>query len=238
MISRRIVDDHALFRAGLRCRLELEQDITPVGYAATASQAVSKARALQPDLVLLDLLLPGTSGHEAIPELAKVSPRSRVLVVSSQAAPSSVRQALSAGGPGGGPHRAPDEELVAAIRHVAAGEGYVDPDLGAKLVVPDRLAALEPLSERERDILQLLGAGYNHQEIGRKRFISVRTVDTHRGHIMRKLGLETRAELVLFALANGLLGPSWRARRSGGAARGRGWWPGRGHRPAAALRAR
>jgi two-component system, NarL family, response regulator NreC len=208
MISVLIVDDHALFRAGLRCRLELEQDITPVGEAATAAQAVSKARALQPDLVLLDLLLPGMSGHEAIPELAKVSPRSRVLVVSSQAAPSSVRQALSAGAAGYVPKRASDEELVAAIRQVAAGEGYVDPDLGAKLVVPDRLAALEPLSERERDILQLLALGYTNQEIGRKRFISVRTVDTHRGHIMRKLGLETRAELVLFALANGLLGPS------------------------------
>jgi DNA-binding NarL/FixJ family response regulator len=208
MISVLIVDDHALFRAGLRCRLELEQDITPIGEAATAAQAVSKARALQPDLVLLDLLLPGTSGHEAIPELAKVSPRSRVLVVSSQAAPSSVRQALSAGAAGYVPKRASDQELVAAIRQVAAGEGYVDPDLGAKLVVPDRLAALEPLSERERDILQLLALGYTNQEIGRKRFISVRTVDTHRGHIMRKLGLETRAELVLFALANGLLGPS------------------------------
>jgi DNA-binding NarL/FixJ family response regulator len=208
MISVLIVDDHALFRAGLCCRLELEQDITPVGEAATAAQAVSKARALQPDLVLLDLLLPGTSGHEAIPELAKVSPRSRVLVVSSQAAPSSVRQALSAGAAGYVPKRASDEELVAAIRQVAAGEGYVDPDLGAKLVVPDRLAALEPLSERERDILQLLALGYTNQEIGRRRFISVRTVDTHRGHIMRKLGLETRAELVLFALANGLLGPS------------------------------
>jgi DNA-binding NarL/FixJ family response regulator len=208
MISVLIVDDHALFRVGLRCRLELEQDITPVGEAATAAQAVSKARALQPDLVLLDLLLPGTSGHEAIPELAKVSPRSRVLVVSSQAAPSSVRQALSVGAAGYVPKRASDEELVAAIRQVAAGEGYVDPDLGAKLVVPDRSAALEPLSERERDILQLLALGYTNQEIGRKRFISVRTVDTHRAHIMRKLGLETRAELVLFALANGLLGPS------------------------------
>src|SRR5215218_501983 len=208
MISVLIVDDHALFRAGLRSRLELEQDITPVGEAATAEEAVNRARSLQPDLVLLDLLLPGTSGHEAIPELAKVSPRSRVLVVSSQAAPSSVREALSAGAAGYVPKRASDEELVAAIRHVAAGEGYVDPDLGAKLVVPDRSAALEPLSERERDILQLLALGYTNQEIGRKRYISVRTVDTHRAHIMRKLGLETRAELVLFALANGLIGPS------------------------------
>jgi DNA-binding NarL/FixJ family response regulator len=208
MISVLIVDDHALFRAGLRSRLELEQDITPVGEAATAEEAVSKARSLQPDLVLLDLLLPGTSGQDAIPKLAKASPRSRVLVVSSQAAPSSVRQALAAGAAGYVPKRASDQELVAAIRQVAAGEGYVDPDLGAKLVVPDRSAALEPLSERERDILQLLALGYTNQEIGRKRYISVRTVDTHRAHIMRKLGLETRAELVLFALANGLLGPS------------------------------
>jgi DNA-binding NarL/FixJ family response regulator len=208
MISVLIIDDHALFRAGLRCRLELEHDIAPVGEAATAEAAVSKARALQPDLVLLDLLLPGTSGHEAIPELTRVSPRSRVLVVSSQAAPSSVRQALSAGAAGYVPKRASDQELVAAIRQVAAGEGYVDPDLGAKLVVPDRSAALEPLTERERDILQLLALGYTNQEIGKKRYISVRTVDTHRAHIMRKLGLETRAELVLFALANGLIGPS------------------------------
>jgi two-component system, NarL family, response regulator NreC len=208
MIGVLIVDDHALFRAGLRSRLALEQDITSVGEAATAEEAVSKAHSLQPDLVLLDLLLPGTSGHEAIPKLAKVSPRSRVLVVSSQAAPSSVRQALAAGAAGYVPKRASDQELVAAIRQVAAGEGYVDPDLGAKLVVPDRSAALEPLSERERDILQLLALGYTNQEIGRRRYISVRTVDTHRAHIMRKLGLETRAELVLFALANGLLGPS------------------------------
>ena len=208
MISVLIVDDHALFRAGLRSRLELEQDITSVGEAATAEEAVSKAHSLQPDLVLLDLLLPGPSGQDAIPKLAKVSPRSRVLVVSSQAAPSSVRQALSAGAAGYVPKRASDQELVSAIRQVAAGEGYVDPDLGAKLVVPDRSAALEPLTERERDILQLLALGYTNQEIGRKRYISVRTVDTHRAHIMRKLGLETRAELVLFALANGLLGPS------------------------------
>jgi DNA-binding NarL/FixJ family response regulator len=208
MISVLIVDDHALFRAGLRSRLELEQDITSVGEAATAEEAVSKAHSLQPELVLLDLLLPGTSGQDAIPQLAKVSPRSRVLVVSSQAAPSSVRQALSAGAAGYVPKRASDQELVAAIRQVAAGGGYVDPDLGAKLVVPDRSAALEPLSERERDILQLLALGYTNQEIGRRRYISVRTVDTHRAHIMRKLGLETRAELVLFALANGLLGPS------------------------------
>jgi two-component system, NarL family, response regulator NreC len=105
------------------------------------------------------------------------------------------------------PKRSSDRDLVAAIELVADGAGYVDPDLGAKLVNPNGPEALEPLSERERDILYLLALGYTNQEIGKKLFISVRTVDTHRAHIMRKLQLETRAELVMFALANGVIGP-------------------------------
>jgi DNA-binding NarL/FixJ family response regulator len=95
------------------------------------------------------------------------------------------------------PKRSSDRELVAAIRLVASGADYVEPDLGAQLVVPNGPPALEPLSERERDILHLLALGYTNQEIGKKLFISVRTVDTHRAHIMRKLKLETRAELVI-----------------------------------------
>ena len=208
MITVLIVDDHDLFRAGLRSRLENESDIQPVGEAGTAEQAVVKARALQPDIVLLDLMMPRKSGVEAIPEIKQVSPTTRVLVISSQAAPSAVRQALAAGASGYLPKRASDGELITAIRRVAAGEGYVEPGLGAKLVVEDGIPALEPLSERERDVLHLLALGYTNQEIGRKLFISVRTVDTHRAHIMRKLRLETRAELVLFALANGLIGAS------------------------------
>jgi len=208
MISVLIVDDHALFRSGIRSRLEREHDIAPVGEAGTAEQAVVQARSLQPDLVVLDLLLPRKSGTEAIPELAKVSPNSRVIIVSSQTSPSAVRAALTAGAAGYVPKRAADGELVSAIRRVASGECYVDPDLGAKLVVPDSPVALEPLSERERDVLNLIALGYTNQEIGKTLFISVRTVDTHRAHIMRKLRLETRAELVSFALANGLIGPN------------------------------
>jgi DNA-binding NarL/FixJ family response regulator len=203
-----IVDDHDLFRAGLRSRLENEADIQPVGEAGSPDQAVIKARALQPDLVLLDLMMPSGNGSAAIPELLKVSPGSKVIVISSQAAPSAVRQALGDGAAGYLPKSASETELVAAIRQVAAGDGYVDPALGAKLVVPEHVPALDPLSERERDVLHLLALGYTNQEIGKKLFISVRTVDTHRAHIMRKLRLETRAELVLFALANGLIGGS------------------------------
>ena len=208
MIRVLIVDDHELLRAGLRSRLEREPGIAVVGEADTAERAVLMARKLQPDLILLDLLLPRKSGADVIPELAEVAPDAKVLVVSSQAVPSSVRRALSAGASGYLPKRSSDGELVAAIRLVADGEGYVEPALGAKLVTPKGSQVLDPLSERERDVMQLLALGYTNQEIAGRLFISVRTVDTHRAHIMRKLQLETRAELVMFALANGVIGPN------------------------------
>jgi two-component system response regulator NreC len=203
-----LVDDHELLRAGLRSRLEQEPGIEVVGEADSAERALVLARALQPNLVLLDLLLPRRNGFEAIPEIMRVAPDARVIVISSQTAASSVRRALTAGAVGYVPKRASDRELVAAIQQVSSGSRYVDPEIGATLVVDTVAAALEDLSERERDVLQLLALGYTNQEIGKKLYISVRTVDTHRAHIMRKLRLETRAELVLFALAHGLIGPS------------------------------
>jgi DNA-binding NarL/FixJ family response regulator len=202
-----ICDDHELVRAGIRSRLEQETDISVLGEAATAHQALEATRALHPDVVLLDLLLPRKIGYDVIPDLARQAPSSRVLVVSCQAAPSWVRRALSAGAAGYLPKRASDRELVAAIRRVAGGEGYVDPDLGARLVVDAAVPALAPLTDRERDVLHLLALGHTNHEIAARLFISARTVDTHRAHIMLKLDLETRAELVMFALANGIIGP-------------------------------
>ena len=206
MIRVLLVDDHELVRAGLRSRLERERDIAVVGEADSAETVVAVARNVQPDLVVLDLLLPRKSGYDAIPELTQAAPHAKVLVVSSLTSPSAVRRALSAGAAGYLPKRSSDLELLAAIRLIAGGAGYVDPDLGARLVNPNGSPALEPLSERERDILHLLALGYTNQEIGRKLFISVRTVDTHRAHIMQKLRLDTRAELVMFALAHGVIG--------------------------------
>jgi DNA-binding NarL/FixJ family response regulator len=201
-----LVDDHALMRAGIRRLLEAEGDLVVVGESGSAEDAVVKARAYQPGLVILDLVLPRRGGAEAIADIHKVSPDSKVIIVSSQASPSAVRAALTAGASGYVPKRAAETELVAAVRAVLAGHGYVDPDLGAKLVVPVDEPAVTPLSERERDVLYFLALGYTNQEIGKRLFISVRTVDTHRAHIMRKLRLDTRAELVLFALAHGVIG--------------------------------
>ena len=207
MIGVVVVDDHAILRAGIRSRLEREPDISVLGEAASAEQAFERCATLTPDVVLLDLLLPRRAGSEAIPELLRRSPGSRVLVLSSQAAPSWVRRALAAGAAGYLSKRASDRELAAAIRCVASGDGYVEPCLGARLVVDNSQSALEALSERERDVLQLLALGYTNQEIATRLFISVRTVDTHRAHIMLKLGLQTRAELVMFSLAHGVIGP-------------------------------
>jgi DNA-binding NarL/FixJ family response regulator len=208
MIRILLVDDHGLIRSALRSRLDREDDLTTVGEAETAPQAIRKARTLQPDVVLLDLMLPRRSGSDAIQELLEEAPSTRILVVSSLAQPTSVRRALTAGAHGYVPKRASDTELIEAIHRVAAGERYVDPDLGAQLVIADAVPALEPVSDRERDVLSLLALGYTNQEIGKKLYISIRTVDTHRAHIMRKLDLATRAELVLFALAHGLIGAS------------------------------
>jgi two-component system response regulator NreC len=208
MIRVLLVDDHELFRASLRLRLEQEAGIAVVGDAGTGEAAVVKARALRPHVVLLDLVLPGRSGCDVIPDLLNASPSTRVVVVSSQTGPSSVRQAIAAGARGYVAKRSSDAELMAAIRRVAAGESYIDPGLGAHLVLADDRPALGGISERERDVLHLLALGYTNQEVGKKLYVSVRTVDAHRAHIMRKLRLRTRAELVLFALANGMIGAS------------------------------
>ena len=207
MIRVLVTDDHAVLRTGVAALIEAADGMTVVGEAATADQAVVKARALQPDVILLDVVMPRKSGFDVLSELAKVAPQARVLMLSMQTSPSAIRQALVSGAAGYVAKHASENDVLDAIRRVASGSRYVDPELGGDLVVSDAEALTQEISQRERDVLYMLALGYTNQEIAAALFISVRTVETHRAHIMRKLNLETRAQLVLYALANGLIGP-------------------------------
>jgi DNA-binding NarL/FixJ family response regulator len=208
MITVLVADDHTVLRKGVAALLDGAPDMTAVGEAATADQAVIKARALQPDVILLDVIMPRKSGFDALPQLQKVAPETRVIMLSMQTNPSAVRQALISGAAGYVSKHASDTDLLDAIRRVAGGSRYVDPELGGDLVVSDAAALTKPITTRERDVLFLLALGYTNQQIAAMLFISPRTVDTHRARIMQKLNLQTRAELVLYALANGLIGPT------------------------------
>lgn len=204
-----IVDDHAVVRSGLRMLLDVEQDLEVVGEAGDMRNAVFEARALKPDVILMDVVMPGASGIEATTAVLKESPDSKVLVLSMQDDPRYVREAFSAGACGYVLKEAADAELVGAVREVARGGRYVHPELGARLVVAEAneraRAEADPLSDREREVLRLLALGHTNQEIAKQLYLSVRTVETHRAHIMQKLRLETRAELVRHAIDQGLL---------------------------------
>jgi two-component system response regulator NreC len=204
-----VVDDHAVVRAGLRRVLDAEDDIETVGEAPTAERAVFEALESRPDVVLLDVVMPGKSGIDGLPALLQAVPDARVLMLSMQDDPRYVREAFEAGASGYVLKEAADTDVVDAVRAVANGERYVHPALGAKLVAADseerKRAASDPLSEREREVLRLLALGHTNQEIASLLFISVRTAETHRAHVMQKLGLTSRAELVRYALDHGLV---------------------------------
>jgi two-component system response regulator NreC len=204
-----VVDDHAVVRSGLRLLLAAEGDLEVVGEAGDAREAVFEVRARKPDVILLDVVMPGESGIEAVPKLLHEAPDAKVLVLSMQDDPNYVREAFAAGASGYVLKEAVDAEVVDAIRQVAAGGRYVHPVLGARMVAAEAAAQAaaesDPLSDREREVLRLLALGHTNQEIAKQLFISVRTAETHRAHIMRKLRLDTRAELVRYAIERGLL---------------------------------
>jgi two-component system, NarL family, response regulator NreC len=209
MIRVVVVDDHAVVRSGLKLLLDAEADLDVVGEAGDAREAVFEVRAQKPNVILLDVVMPGETGIEAVPKLLHEAPDAKVLVLSMQDDPSYVREAFAAGASGYVLKEAVDAEVVEAIRHVAGGGRYVHPVLGARMVAADAAAQAaaesDPLSEREREVLRLLALGHTNQEIAKQLYISVRTAETHRAHIMRKLGLETRAELVRYAIEHGQL---------------------------------
>jgi two-component system response regulator NreC len=204
-----IVDDHAIVRSGLRLLLEQQDDIECVGEAGDAQEAVREVRRQTPDVVVLDVVMPGKSGIEAAPELLSAGPDTKLLLLSMEDDPSYVREAFAVGALGYVLKEAAESEVVQAVREVASGRRYVHPSLGARLAAAEAQgrarAEADPLSDREREVLRLLALGHTNQEIAGILFISVRTAETHRAHIMRKLELSTRAELVRYAIAAGLL---------------------------------
>jgi two-component system response regulator NreC len=204
-----IVDDHAIVRAGLRLLVDAEEDLQTVGEAGNVREAVFEARSSKPDVILMDVRMPEQSGLEALPTLLHEHPETKVLILSMEDDPRYVREAFAAGASGYVLKEAVDNELIAAIREVARGGRYVHPELGARLVAAEaeaeRRAEEDPLSEREHEILRLLALGHTNQEIAKQLYISVRTAETHRAHIMQKLRLGSRAELVKYALSQGLL---------------------------------
>jgi two-component system, NarL family, response regulator NreC len=204
-----IVDDHAVVRSGIRLLLAKEPDMEPVGEAGSAREAIFEARSLKPDVILMDVVMPEGSGLEAIPALLHEHPDANILVLSMQDDPRYVREAFDVGARGYVLKEAADVEVVAAVREVARGGRYVHPELGARLIAADAAAARrakeDPLSDREREVLRLLALGHTNQEIAQQLYISVRTAETHRAHIMQKLRLSSRAELVRYAIAQGVL---------------------------------
>ena len=204
-----VVDDHAVVRSGLRRVLDAEDDIETVGEAPSAERAVFEALEQRPDVVLMDVVMPGKSGIEGMPALLQAVPDTKVLVLSMQDDPRYVREAFEAGASGYVLKDAADTDVIEAVRAVASGEPYVHPTLGAKMVAAEaeerKRAEADPLSEREREVLRLLALGHTNQEIASVLYISVRTAETHRAHIMQKLGLSSRAELVRYALDHGLI---------------------------------
>jgi two-component system response regulator NreC len=199
-----LADDHTVVRRALRMLLEDEAGFEVVAEAEDADGAIRYVRGHKPDVLILDLNMPGRPSLEAIPDMREASPETKIVVLTMQKEPAFARQALQLGVLGYVLKEAADDELVQAVRSAAAGDTYLQPALGARLAAEPESAATD-LSERETDVLRLIALGHTNAEIAEKLYISVRTVETHRAHIQQKLGVSSRAELVRCALSRGLV---------------------------------
>ncbi len=208
-----LVDDHAVVRSGLRMLLEDQGELEIVGEAGTAEEALQAVTQLAPDVVLMDIGLPGLSGIEAAAQIRLLRPETAVVALTIHEDEEYFFKMLEAGAVGYVPKRAAPEELMSAIQAAAAGEVYLHPSL-AKLLVKDYLAqdsgtrserALDGLTSREQEVLTHLAEGASNPEIGDLLNISPKTVARHRENIMRKLNLHSRAELVKYAIRKGII---------------------------------
>ena len=205
-----LCDDHGIVRSGLRRILDAEDDLEVVGEATNVHEAIALAAQARPDVFVMDLGLPDGNGITATTEVRRVSPHTRVLVLTVHDDVAYLRRAFAAGADGYMVKDAADVELVQAVRQIAAGRQYVHPTLGAALLAGDAPYARlggpgGDLSEREIDVLRGIAAGLTNAEIAATLFVSVRTVETHRAHVQQKLDIHSRAELVRFARAADLL---------------------------------
>lgn len=207
-----LVDDHTVLRAGLEALLSLESDIEVIGEASTGEEGVEKARELKPDLVVMDLAMPGMDGLEATRQIAALGQDTRILVLTSHAEEEYLLPVLEAGASGYVRKTSADDDLIEALRVVAGGEVFLYPTATKILLRGYKKAEeqgeaspLEALSDREREVLAFTAEGYSSSEIGKKLYLSPKTIDTYRSRLMQKLGLSHRAELVQFALKTGLL---------------------------------
>jgi two-component system response regulator NreC len=202
-----LVDDHAMFRAGIKALLEAEGRLSVVGEASSGDEAVDRVRELKPDVVVMDLSMPGSNGLEATRRIAALELDTKVLVLTVHAEEEYLVPVVEAGASGYLTKTSADTDLIEAIKVVARGEVYATTLLlqRYKASESEDTAGLHDLSTREQEVLALTAEGYSSREIGKKLFISPKTVDTYRSRIMDKLGLNHRSELVRFALRVGLL---------------------------------
>jgi two-component system response regulator NreC len=201
-----IADDHSIVRRGLRTLLDAEPGLEVVAEGEDVDSAKRYVRGHHPDVLVIDLNMPGVSTLESLPSLRQEFPDTQIVVLTMQDEPAYARQALGSGVLGYVLKEAADAELVAAVRAAAKGENYLNPRLGAKLASAPPPGPPGGLSEREAEVLRMLALGYTNAQIGQRLYISVRTVETHRAHIQQKLGLADRPALVQFALDHGLVG--------------------------------
>jgi two-component system, NarL family, response regulator NreC len=200
-----LADDHTVVRSALRMLLETEDDFEVVAEAGDAETTIRYVRGHKPTVLILDLNMPGRSSLEAIPDIQEASPETEIVVLTMQNEPAFARKALQAGVRGYVLKEAADSELVQAVRSAAAGDTYLQPALGARLVAEPESQRGDELSEREREVLRLIALGHTNAEIAEQLYLSIRTVESHRAHIQQKLRLSSRAELVQYALEHGMV---------------------------------
>jgi len=196
-----LADDHNVIRAGLRAMLEAEPDLRVIGEAADAAAAAKLVADRRPDVLVLDLNMPGAEPRADIPRLRELSPGSAIVVLTMQSDPRTARDLLRAGAAGFVLKQAAERNIGEAIRAAAAGGSYIDPRLGGEMA---KLEAdpLDDLSEREVELLRLVALGHTNREIGEQLFLSVRAIEVNRAKLMEKIGVASRPELVRFAIAN------------------------------------